>query len=630
MINILDKNTIDKIAAGEVIQRPSSIVKELVENSMDAGANMITVEIRNGGASIIRVTDNGCGIEKNDVKKAFLRHATSKLKDVSDLLVLSSYGFRGEALSSISSISKTEIITKVKDDITGIRYILNGGEEEAFEEIGAPDGTTIIIKDIFFNTPARKKFLKSDNTEANYIYEIMLKLALSHPDKSFRFINNSSVKIHTSGNDSLKEVIYRIYGREIANNLIEINYSDNGIKVSGYVGKPSIIKSNRSNEVYFVNGRYIKNKDIANAIEEAYGDRLMQNKFPFCVINIDMSPDMVDVNVHPAKAEVRFADLLTVYNTIFEALNNTFLSIEMVKNETPLSLREKKTQEDEELKNLSNIYKKSAEPFEVKKTDYLSSKNNILYDDENNISNSIVSDDMYTQYLNIACEFNNEDKKNEVYTEKVINKDVDLKNKQLSFLDNTSIKSHKIIGQIFSTYWIVEFNNKIFIIDQHAAHEKIIYERYMNEFKNSRIASQFISPALIIKPLPVEKHAIEENIDVLKSMGYELEEYGNDEYRVVSVPYILPSISKEILLEELISSLVNVSKNMICEIIVDKTASMACKAAIKGNTVMSVEEYKALINELMKLENPYNCPHGRPVIIEMTKNELEKKFKRIV
>lgn len=630
MINILDKNTIDKIAAGEVIQRPSSIVKELVENSMDAGANMITVEIRNGGASLIRVTDNGCGIEKNDVKKAFLRHATSKLKDVSDLLVLSSYGFRGEALSSISSISKTEIITKVKDDITGIRYILNGGEEEAFEEIGAPDGTTIIIKDIFFNTPARKKFLKSDNTEANYIYEIMLKLALSHPDKSFRFINNSSVKIHTSGNDSLKEVIYRIYGREIANNLIEINYSDNGIKVSGYVGKPSIIKSNRSNEVYFVNGRYIKNKDIANAIEEAYGDRLMQNKFPFCVINIDMSPDMVDVNVHPAKAEVRFADLLTVYNTIFEALNNTFLSIEMVKNETPLSLREKKTQEDVELKNLSNIYKKSAEPFEVKKTDYLSSKNNILYDDENNISKSIVSDDMYTQYLNIACEFNNEDKKNEVYTEKFINKEVDFKNKQLSFLDNKSIKSHKIIGQIFSTYWIVEFNNKIFIIDQHAAHEKIIYERYMNEFKNSRIASQFISPALIIKPLPVEKHAIEENIDVLKSMGYELEEYGNDEYRVVSVPYILPSISKEILLEELISSLVNVSKNMICEIIMDKTASMACKAAIKGNTVISVEEYKALINELMKLENPYNCPHGRPVIIEMTKNELEKKFKRIV
>ena len=598
-INLLDQNTINKIAAGEVVDRPSSVVKELVENAIDAGATSITVEIKEGGTSLIRITDNGCGIPKEDIKIAFLRHSTSKIRSAEDLVSISSLGFRGEALSSISAVAQVELITKTKESLTGIRYCIDGGIEKAFEEIGAPEGTTFIIRNLFYNTPARRKFLKTPATEAGYIGSLMENLCLSHPDISIRFINNNQPKIMTAGNNRLKDVIYTVYGREIAGNLLEINSEFENFSVKGFIGKPFISRGNRNYENYFINGRYIKNNIIAKAIEDAYAPYIMQHKYPFTALHITINPELLDVNVHPSKMELRFSNEQDVYNNITECVREALAHKEIIpeftmpeKQVTPILSAPYVAPATPPLvvKDHAPVYK-TPEPFEVKRA---ASYNAVI---EENIQKD------YKQ-LELFDRPNLLDKKNE--------------------------KNIKIIGQIFDTYWIIEFEGSMYIVDQHAAHEKVLYERFMKIFKEQEIHTQQISPPIILSLSMDEQNYLKTNLKYLEEMGYELEEFGGEEYAIRGIPDAFSVADPKELVMEIIDSFSEDYGKNTPESIKDRIATMSCKAAVKGNNRMSYMEAGRLINELMDLENPYNCPHGRPTMITMTKYELEKKFKRII
>ena len=639
MINILDKSTIDKIAAGEVVERPASIVKELLENAIDASSNQITVEIKDGGISYIRITDNGTGIEKDDIKTAFLRHATSKIKNAADLDNILSLGFRGEALSSISAVTRTEIISKTKSSFTANLYKIEGGEELCFEEVAAPDGTTIIIKDLFYNTPARRKFLKSPNTEAAYISDIVEKLALSNPDISFRYINNNVNKLHTLGNGNVKDIIYQIYGKEASSSLLELKYKDDIFKINGYIAKPEYSKSKRTNEIYFINSRYIKNSIIAKAIEDAYGNRMMQGKYPFVVLNININPSLLDVNVHPSKMEIRFEDVNTIYAVIKSAVENTLVSADLVK-------RAYVSEKDriEEIKQ--NLKIKLEEENRVRYPENFE-RNRIKELEKENTIKSIGIERKNLDILNI--EKNNEkpieikEKKEEYIFEdktkeyiktelesKVAQKIEDVEYEQLKFLDEKNIKKHRIVGQIFGTYWIVELDKEMFIIDQHAAHEKVLYERFLKAYENDISTKQYISPSIILSLSDIELEALEINRDFFYKMGFEIENFGGREIKVSALPNNLPSVDKKDLLMELIEEISESGIIRQAEPILSKLASISCKAAIKGNQNISFEEAQILIDEMLNLDNPYNCPHGRPTIIKMSKYEIEKKFKRIV
>ncbi len=598
-INLLDQNTINKIAAGEVVDRPSSVVKELVENAIDAGASSITVEIKEGGTSLIRITDNGCGIPKEDIKVAFLRHSTSKIRSAEDLVSISSLGFRGEALSSISAVAQVELITKTKDSLTGIRYCIDGGVEKAYEEIGAPEGTTFIIRNLFYNTPARRKFLKTPTTEAGYISSLMENLCLSHPDISIRFINNNQPKIMTAGNNRLKDVIYTIYGREIAGNLLEIDKEFEDFSVKGYIGKPFISRGNRNFENYFINGRYIKNNIIAKAIEDAYAPYIMQHKYPFAALHITINPELLDVNVHPSKMELRFSNEQSVYNNINECVRDALAHKEIIPEftmpekqvaQTPSAPYVAPVTPPMVVKEPAPVYK-TPEPFEVKRA---SSYNAVI---EENIQKD------YKQ-LELFDRPNLLDKKNE--------------------------KNIKIIGQVFDTYWIIEFEGSMYIVDQHAAHEKVLYERFMKIYNEQEIHTQQISPPIILTLSMEEQNNLKDNIKYLEDMGYELEEFGGEEYAIRGIPDAFSLADPKELVMEIIDSFSEDYSKNTPESIKDRIATMSCKAAVKGNNRMSYMEAGRLINELMDLENPYNCPHGRPTMITMTKYELEKKFKRIV
>lgn len=647
-IQVLDTVTIDKIAAGEVIERPASVVKELVENAIDAGSTAIVVEIKEGGISYIRIADNGSGIQKDDVRNAFLRHSTSKIRKVEDLTHIHSLGFRGEALSSIAAVSQVELITKTKDNVFGTRYCIAGGKEESLEETGAKDGTTFIIRQLFYNTPARRKFLKTPMTEASHIGDLMTRLALSHPEVSFQFINNGQSKLHTSGNGNLKDVIYHVYGREIASNLLKAEQKNDWFSIRGYLGKPIISRGNRNFENYFINGRYIKNNIIAKAIEDAYKDFSMQHKYPFVVLQMDIDGECVDVNVHPAKMELRFNNQQEVYNAVYDVICSGLHEKELIPHieiDVPKVTKPEKAahpvqpirtvQTSRPTQAIQPIREVPPDPVEYN-LDYFMQKMKervtSYYEQEKK------SKEPASENIKDKNDFEIEEQLSEKLPEERPEQNSQIKEeiKQLDLfeeklLSKEACKEHKIIGQVFDTYWLVEFKDNLYIIDQHAAHERVLYERTLREMKTREFTSQIISPPIILNLSMQEAELLETYKDQFVRIGFEFEEFGEDSYAVRAVPDNLFSIAKKDLLLQMLDGLSDeITRNASPDLIDEKVASMSCKAAVKGHMKLSVSEVDALIGELLTLENPYHCPHGRPTIIAMSKRELEKKFKRIV
>lgn len=717
MIKVLDQNTINKIAAGEVIEKPSSVIKELVENSIDSGATAVTVEVKGGGLSFLRVTDNGAGINKDEVKLAFLRHATSKLVTVEDLLSISSLGFRGEALASIAAVAQVEMITKTADDVTGLRYQIHGGKEISSEEIGAPGGTTIIVRNLFYNTPARKKFMKTDATETSYIYDLMCRICMSHPEISFKFIANGTDKLFTSGNGKLRDIIYHIYGRDITSNLLEINVENDYMKISGYIARPCISRGNRSFEGYYVNHRYIKSAVLTKAIEDAFRTFVMIHKFPFTEINFQVRPDLLDVNVHPTKMELKFANSQDIYSFTYNAIRETLLFKELIpdvapgKDPKPETFKQRdvgKAPEAFENKRREAIVRaeertvpqsqpeqlrpaepqsqpeqlSSAEtqtspqqlcPIEpqtssqpvrpvIEIIDETSSSNNkgsdvidnnktekpagnYIYADRNNdLERAIVQNrnvvnesPAYTASaparpsVTAATQDSTVSAASDAaYIEEAGKKYVQQDMFQEKFLTKEARAKHRLIGQLFKTYWLIEYDGKFFIMDQHAAHEKVKYEELMENYKNKKIYSQYLMPPAVVTLSAAEIEFLHENMEMFEALGYQIENFGGREFKLNAVPDNLFGLDGRELFIDFISDASSSAKKVTIDTFIHKLSTMACKAAIKGNTEISFKEADALIDQLLKLENPYTCPHGRPTVISMTEAEIEKKFKRIV
>ena len=647
IINKLDSDTINKIAAGEVIERPAAVVKELVENAIDAKSNSITIEIKDGGITFIRITDNGCGIADDDIIPAFTRHSTSKIKNATDLITVMSLGFRGEALSSVASVAQVELITKTPDSLLGIRYVIEGGEEKTKEEIGCPVGTTFIVRNLFYNTPVRRKFLKSPQTEAGYISSVVEKIACSHPEISFKFIVNAQVKIHTLGNSNLNDIIYTLYGRDIAKNVIKVDSSLGKMSMTGLVAKPVVSRGNRNYEIIFINKRSIKSNIISKAIEDAYKSFMMQHKYPFVVLSITIDPELIDVNVHPAKLEIRFTNTNElysfVYNSVYDALcgKNLIQAVsidkESSKSESHVQSKpEKKTSVPEpfEINRVKEMIDTIIPPFETKpfETSQIKHKSDEDTSDELTPIDLIDDKDSSTDTV-IATDEEPKAAKPSIIAsplpEYTAPKQQSLFDSE-EFVKGNKVVNFKIIGQIFLTYWIVECNDKMYIIDQHAAHEKVLFEKTMAQVKSENVISQMISPPIIISLNMEQENAVNENIESFKKLGYEIDNFGGNEYSVNAVPANLPGIANTELLIEMIDELVHCDKGNTSDLILDKIASLSCKAAIKGNNRISMEEARKLIEDLMNLDNPFNCPHGRPTIISMSKYEIERKFKRII
>lgn len=648
-IAVLDQNTIDKIAAGEVVERPASVVKELVENAVDAGATAITVEIKEGGISFIRVTDNGGGIEKEQVPLAFLRHATSKIEKVEDLLQISSLGFRGEALSSISAVSQMEVITKTPEALTGVHYVIEGGREKALEEVGAPNGTTMLVRNLFFNTPARGKFLKTAMTETGYVSGYMEQLALSHQDISFKYMVNGQTKLHTSGNSNLKDVIYGIYGRDITRELVPVAFEKPGISVEGFIGKPVIARGNRNFENYYINGRYVKSKILMKAIEEAYKPYMMQHKYPFVCLHYDIEGEEIDVNVHPTKMEVRFQNQGAVYNATYDMITAALSHREMIPEVELEKRTEPKQEKTAPPEPFETGYKQQAKKWESSikeaKTPYVAAdlkpaiqKPSIPVPSVPQTGLQPAMAEPARKAATVKSELPGSVRpQTEVHTPTVSEKPSVSPEKpvQMELFDDRLLSKkarlhHRIIGQLFETYWLVEYDNKFYIIDQHAAHEKVLYERFMKEFANREIVTQMVSPPQVISLNLQEDLLLKTHMELFKRFGFEISEFGGREYSIHGVPANLYGISVQNFFVELLDSLENENARQPLDILTGRIATAACKAAVKGNNTLSVQEADKLIDELLGLDNPYHCPHGRPTIISMTKYELEKKFKRIV
>lgn len=621
IINVLDHQTIDKIAAGEVVERPASVVKELVENAIDAGADAVTVEIKDGGISFIRVTDNGGGIEKTQVRNAFLRHATSKIASADNLTKLVSLGFRGEALASIAAVSMVELISKTQQDLTGIRYVVEGGIEKEEEEIGAPDGTTVMVRSLFYNTPPRKKFLKQPQTEGSYVADLMEHLAMSNPGISFKFIMNGQTKFYTNGNHDLHEIIYRIYGKEISAQLVPFHFNEDGVSIDGLLGKPVINRANRSYEIFYVNGRYIKSTLISKAIEEGYRTYLMQHKFPFCVLHFQIDTSRIDVNVHPTKMEIRIADeplfYDTVRNAVYQALHETEMIPEVTLDDKP---------KDKGLKN--GIKETVPEPFERQRIAEEEKKRNSeasVFPEKK--ANDTTNYTMPLTQSDLDCV-----KEIPVYK---VSKEPVQNPSQMELFEDKLLSKHaraqyEIIGQLFDTYWLISYEDKLLIIDQHAAHEKVKYERFMKRFRDHDIVSQTMIPPMIVTLSGREEECYLKHAEDFHALGFGIEEFGGNEYAIRSVPLDLYGYTEKDFFREILDELLAEPLKGTPETIRIRIATMACKAAVKGNMRISRQEAEQLIDELLILENPYHCPHGRPTIISMSKYEIEKKFKRIV
>lgn len=628
-IQVLDGETINKIAAGEVVERPSSVVKELVENAIDAGATAVTVEIQDGGTSLIRITDNGSGMEKDDISMAFLRHSTSKIRSAQDLQTIHSLGFRGEALSSISAVAQVELLTKTAHAMTGCRYQINGGVEKSMEDIGCPDGTTFIVRQLFYNTPARRKFLKSNITEAGYISDLMVRLSMSHPEVSFKFINNRQNRLHTSGNGRLKDILYHIYGRDISANLLPVEAGQKGVRMTGFIGKPIICRGNRSYENYFINGRYIKSPVITQAIEDAYKTFTMVHKFPFAILHFTLDTAELDVNVHPTKMEVRFSHGQELYKFIYETLRQVLFGRELIPEVKP----------SEPKQAVTVVPKPFSKPIErpvIRSTSGL-----IEHPTERSAAQTVEQPKVTPpQKPDIRPELKGTKEKLPEPFEKnrlealrvstVEDKPQQYELFETGLLTKEARMRHKLIGQVFDTYWIVEYDGKLFIIDQHAAHEKVLYEKLMKHFKENQPMTQMIQPPIILTLSMTEIDLLNRYMDQFKKMGFEFESFGGKEYALRGVPSDLYGFTGKEMVIELLDELAGEFERMRTDVIGDKIATMACKAAVKGNMRISSKEADALIEELLRAENPYTCPHGRPTIISMTKTELEKRFKRIV
>lgn len=702
-ITLLNQETIDKIAAGEVVERPASVVKELVENAIDAKATAVTVEIKEGGTSFIRITDNGCGIDRAQVPLAFLRHSTSKIKSVEDLLCVRSLGFRGEALSSIAAVSQVELITKTGRELTGTRYVIEGSKELANEEIGAPDGTTFIVRNLFYNTPARKKFLKSSVTEGNYISDLMERLALSHPDVSFKFISSGQTKMHTSGNSEEKDIIYHIYGRDITAAILPVSAQTALFSVKGFIGKPVISRGNRNFESYFVNGRYIKSALLSKAVEEAYKGFLMQHQYPFCVLYLTVDTEKLDVNVHPTKMELRFSGGEELYRSLCQTVRDALSGRELIP-EVPI-------EEKKETKKASSA--SAPEPFETRRMEALRSRvaadspyerkypqreqtpqtarqapqtpdisqmPDAQQEKAPQTPDTLQTPDAQQEKAPQAPEKKESTPENLAVFEKLLRKTSEnpggcrpgrapapesgasrmdtlretgnyqpkpaaqprketpkpvyeqqtLSEHAAGFLTEDAAKRHRIIGQLFETYWLVEYEDKLFLIDQHAAHEKVLYERTMARVREKRFVSQNISPPVILTLNAQEQEALERFGEQISVFGYEIEPFGGKEFAVNAVPADFEAVDVKSMFLELLDDFSDIGGRDAPEAILEKVASMSCKAAVKGNMHLGQPEAEALIGELLSLENPYHCPHGRPTVISMTKYEIEKKFKRII
>ncbi len=585
-IALLNQDTIDKIAAGEVIERPGSVVKELVENAIDAKATAITVEIKEGGISFIRITDNGYGIKHDEVPLAFLRHSTSKIRSAEDLLCVSSLGFRGEALSSIAAVARVELITKTAEALTGTRYLIEGSAEIANEEIGAPEGTTFLVKDLFYNIPARRKFLKTAQTEGTYVTDLIEKLAVSHPDISFKYISNNQTKLHTSGNGSRRDVIYHIYGRDITAALLPVEYECSFFSVSGFIGKPSVSRGNRNYENYYINGRYIKSTLISRAVEEAYKSFMMQHQYPFTVLYFTFPSEILDVNVHPSKMELRFGNPQDIYGSLSSAVYDVLSHRELI-SEVPVTEPRKREQVQ------PVVRQQVPEPFEKRRIE------EIVYEPK-------------------------------IKPPASVSEQITLADTSPAFLTPEAKKKHRMIGQLFKTYWLVEYEDRLYMIDQHAAHEKVLFEQNMKRFKNREITSQTISPPVVVSLDANEEEMLKEHLSSIQEFGYEIEHFGGREYMICAVPDYLGNIDIKDLFTEMLDDFSNLGGRTTPEQVYDRLATMSCKAAVKGNDALGIKEADALVEELLSLDNPFNCPHGRPTIIAMSKYEIEKKFKRVI
>lgn len=642
-IQLLDQKTIDNIAAGEVIERPASVVKELVENAVDAKANAVTVEIKDGGMTLIRVTDNGIGIPKDQVKTAFLRHATSKIRSVEDLLSVSSLGFRGEALSSISAVAQVELVTKTAESFSGVSYKIYGGEEEAFDDIGAPDGTTFLVKNLFYNTPARRKFLKSATTEAGYVEQMMVHIALSHPEISFKFIHNNKNKIYTSGNGKVKDIIYHIYGRDVAGALIPLEAQNEDVKVTGFVAKPYVSRGNRNYESYFINGRYIKSSIIYKAIEEGYRTFTMKHRYPFVCLDFKIDQELLDVNVHPTKMEIRFRNGREIYELVVDAVRAALLQKDLVQD----VLRE--TPKKKELPKTKEV--KKPEPFEVnrrkeevQKVDQQGQGVQQQVEKQRQAVQQQIEKPSHPVKKTLTASESSKNTKKPTYAGLNYNtqkkefpqyKTDELSSNQMTLREDPvfSVQARpdrKILGQLFKTYWLIEYEDQLFIMDQHAAHEKVNYERLMKNFKEKEIYSQRLEPPMVVTVSMTEAEALTRYKDAFAGLGFTIESFGGNEYCIQEVPANLYGIGERDLFMELLDAVSQENGTLDTEVIASKIATMACKMSIKGNQRVSLMEVEHLLDELMKLENPYQCPHGRPTIIKMSKYEIDKKFKRIV
>lgn len=672
-IHILDSETIDKIAAGEVVERPLSVVKELVENAIDAGATAVTVEARDGGISFIRVTDNGCGIGREQLRTAFLRHATSKIENAEDLTHIASLGFRGEALSSIAAVAKVEVITKTAESITGSRIVLEGARETVFEEVGAPEGTTFIVRNLFFNTPVRRKFLRQPATEGGYIADLMEHLALSRPDISFKLVLGNQMKFHTSGNGELREVIYRLYGRDAANAIVPMQYAQDGVKIEGYLGKPVQVRSNRNFEIYFINGRFVRSNIVSRAVEEGYREYLMQHKFPFCVLHITLDTDRVDVNVHPTKMDVRFTNAMEFSALLCGAVKYTLKHHEMIPEALLSTERERRAAEREE--RLIREKERVPEPFEQRRGDAYRVMEEMKYEAQRPkmqefIQNPLWSsgedgknqekmqeksanlgktaeilpkspqnmtelseDDLFyseTSELERPMQAPGGPEATEASKTAEIRDAAQLNLFEEKILTEENRRKFRIIGQVFETYWLIEFEDRLLMIDQHAAHEKVNYERLIKQFRKKSVASQVLMPPVIVSLSGQEETALSEYREVFKGLGFEIEAFGGSEYALRSVPTDLYGCGEREMFLEVLDQLAGGGSFGGIKVVEEKIASMSCKAAVKGSSLLSPAEAEALIDELLTLDNPYNCPHGRPTIIAMSRTEMERKFKRIV
>lgn len=717
MIRVLDKATIDKIAAGEVIERPSSVVKELLENAIDAGSTAVTVEIKDGGTSFIRVTDNGCGIPKEEVRMAYMRHATSKIEHVEDLNSILSLGFRGEALSTIAAVSQTEMITKTATDLTGIKYVIHGGKEIEYKDVGVPNGTTIVVRNLFFNTPARKKFLKSAMTEGSYIFDLLTRIALSHPEISFKLIANGQTRIDTSGNGKLKDTIYQLYGRDITANLIPIDYTDGDIHLSGFIGKPFIARGNRGLENYFINHRYIKSNVVNRAIEEGYRTFVMQHKFPFTVLYLDLPQEKCDVNVHPTKMEFKYDNEKNLFEACCTAVKLALTHKEIIPKEgekpiaspvishpeqkpaEPFEVKRaqsqaipqknvragnysptykileslRKAEEEQAAKNgtpLPNIADMVADagvvyspstPVESAQAGNSSTTSHVMQQSSSmppsqDVQQNHSTTTVQTAYQNNSTVISQSVQQNSSAgtvqaaqaqpSETSAKPDLSKMDKNSAaykytvgkqetlfdddFLTEKARLSHRVIGQVFETYWLIEYNDNLYIMDQHAAHEKVKYEELMENLKNKQVFSQQLLPPMVITVTYAERQAILDNFDLFMKIGYDIEEFGGNEFKINAIPSNLFGLHGRDMFLEFVGSLIQNSGYMSNDIFVKKLSTMACKAAVKGNMKLSFQEIDALVDKLLSLENPYTCPHGRPTIISMSKTELEKKFHRIV